>query len=266
MKDRTLTPQERQRLEHERRTSLSSQYRAELNEFHDEELALASDPNAARTASGKTIRRHHRTYRDDSCSQSEKAAMAAAFESITLSDLRRIWDQMNYLQASFGLQIPLASTAAPAAVPIEIAKKHSFEDGERIFDTEMVSSATAKTIYDETAIVAERISELEAIKDPALHRQKALELVELVHEYDMIQHPRTGLYIHSILRVEELESINNAAGENCLAEVCVFRSKLDIASSRGVKRSISDVYNNNPEEVELTQSEKTPDAPHYRHS
>ncbi len=153
-----------------------------------------------------------------------------------------------------------AGLSASGALQLKTAQGvhalHKAEDDHYIYDTVLVSEQTATQLNSEAQHLSDLVQEIKEEQDPKIAARLQMELDDIAAYYNMRPHPVTGLYVHSFDYIERVERINAPNPEAIrTGAVCFFLAKADIASSRGVKRAIADVYDQNPEEVQLTQAD-----------
>lgn len=256
--------------EGERAAALRDKDRQELEDFKDEAATLAIDPDATSTLSGKMIRRRRTKATGGESASARRRLLELAVMDMTLCNARTLLEKASSLTGAFTDTI--SRIISPASSPA--SGHHRFEDEIYLFDTEQVSAGTARTLEAEAAILSKKIDALEEARSPALREEMALDIIEMAEQFQMMRHPHTGQFVHDIRRVAELERLLAPPGAERTAEICVFRIKAEIGDVKGVRKSISDQWNPNPEEVELTQAEKAAQAArpvlpphlHHRHS
>jgi hypothetical protein len=248
--ERTLSPQERQQREFERKEKRSQKFREELGDFNDEMRAARggylSNKMARSVPHGE---------------QAQKGALSSTFGGgsfglgmINVNDIIDLFGSINKSVAA-----AFSSNAAVVAAPKKSAllEQHAYEDESYIYDTAMVSEKTAAELQREAAIITAKLRKLESAENPAIRQELALKIEELAEEFQMRLNPKTQAYVHNINRILELEEQYNPNNLNlCAIEVCVVRVKAEIGELRGVKRNIGDPYNKDIAEVLLNHDEK----------
>lgn len=177
--------------------------------------------------------------------------------NITLKDVR---EGVRTLMACFS-----AARDTGAKPDIRIAATDKYE-----FELVKVSPETQKTIEREAGIMRTRLMSLAAIKDFSARRVEEGKIEILAREFDMIVHPNTGEYVHSFMRVLEMEKTNNpgADASRCTGTVCAFRPRQPQGvGDMGVRSKVGDVLDNDPAEVIASGDHlKGAPPPAFRHS
>lgn len=258
VEERALSPQERELREFERKRKRALKEKEFQDDFKDEEATLARDPDAEQTFSGKPIKRHRTLKAHGYTTSGAEKYLEIMLQRASFAQVAKLFNDLIHLP--FAAHIDAAHTAGRPANS-ERNAAHNHEDGQHVYNTEMVTAATARKLALESEIIHEKLAAMEAIECPKQRDRVEDEVETLADKFQMILHPKTGRYVHNAARVVEIDSEYRRQGLVCNAEVCVFHIKADIASSRGVKRSIADVYNQDPAEVQLNQSESVIEAP-----
>ncbi len=207
-----------------------------------DQLDLSIRPDGRRTNSNRTKKK---SSKDSSFKDNSISFLGAAIEAT---------------KSALGSAVSIAGAFATTTATMEKAKDiqniYRAEDETYVYDTIAVSMATAIALNAEADHLAELVQEIREEKDPAKITRLQMELNDIANYYSMRPHPVTGLYVHCYDYITKIESIHNPH-QMLKADgfVNYFIAKADIATSRGVKRAIADVYDQNPEEVQLTQSD-----------
>ncbi len=258
VEERALPPQERELREFERKRKRALKEKEFQDDFKDEEATLARDPDADQTFSGKPIKRHRTLKAHGYKTSGAEKYLEIMLQRASFAQVAKLFNDLIHLP--FAVHTDATHTAArPANGGKQTAHHH--EDSRHLYDTEMVTAATARRLALESEIIHEKIAAMQSIECPKQRDRMEDEVETLADKFQMILHPKTGRYVHNAARVLEIDAEHRRQGLVCNAEVCVFRIKADIAGSRGVKRSIADVYNQDPAEVQLNQSEAIVEAP-----
>jgi hypothetical protein len=177
--------------------------------------------------------------------------------NITLKDVR---DGVQTLMTAFS-----AVQNTQAKPDIRIAATDKYE-----FDMVPVSPETQKTIDREAGIMRTRLQALATIEDFSARRVEQNKIEILAREFDMIVHPKTGEYVHSFMRVLEMEMTNNpgADASRCTVSVCVFRLRQPQGvDDMGIRSKVGDVLDSDPAEVIASGDHlKGARPPEFRHS
>ena len=236
------SPRENDLEEYLAREKLAEKDRAEKADFNDEERMLENDPSATQTSKGKRIMRQGNKRRDKED--------FGYFR--TMTDMMGGKDSPGILRTLAAAMVSTlgADFSKRAALPHEL---HKYEDERYIYDTTKVSAQTHRILTKEFGIVQAKIVEIEIarVKNPAREPELVLELKGLVSEFQMMQHPKTHRYIHSIERVEAEEAKWNPQLDPTLqiGLALIYRAKACTADARGIKSRVGDVYDQNPQEA-----------------
>lgn len=245
---RTLSPREIQAAEYERRQKSARRERQDLDDFMAEEIAIQNaernGTDAFASANGKAILRHgnFKTKKQDD------DAILRALSDRAIADGIHVTKALAALAAASDLSLSFAENAKRQSIA-----RHMHEDKDYIYDTARASPDVCRLLDKEAAIIEEKLRELDAIADPALHEQYAKKITILAEEFQMRRHPVTQRYVHDINRVEQEEQRHNPHGViECTGTVCVYRVKAQIGDLRGMKQQIGDVYNHDVAEAIAT--------------
>jgi hypothetical protein len=149
------------------------------------------------------------------------------------------------MSAQFGQKVSQRSTLQPP-----------HEDDEFIYDTMQVSRPVFEKLLKESEMVAKKLEELEAIKDPVLRETKLKEIERLAIDFEMRLHPITEVYVHDYNRVLREEKScgtqHNHKHDAQELHVCFFRAKAAHDDLKGVKSKVADQFDNTPEEVQVS--------------
>lgn len=128
------------------------------------------------------------------------------------------------------------------------------QDSLYYYDTVLVSAGAAQILNNEAAIVEDLVQELRAQTDPVKIANLTMQLEDLTKYYNMRPHPVTGLYVHLYDEIERIETLYNPHGTlQAMGSVCFYCPLADKANLRGMKIVVTDVYDQNPQEVQLAQ-------------
>lgn len=149
------------------------------------------------------------------------------------------------MSAQFGQKVSQRNILQPA-----------HEDEEFIYDTMQVSRPVFEKLFKESEMVAKKLEELEAIKDPVLREVKLKEIERLANDFEMRLHPLTEVYVHDYNRVLREEKScgaqHNHKHDAQELHICFFRAKAAHDDLKGVKSKVADQYDNTPEEVQVS--------------
>lgn len=251
----TLSKVEIKRLGYEARKEKSDAIRKDLDDFHEERAAAALGLSS--TGTGKRINRmrhketsRHLVRQNDIFLTDIFAGGVNVLKDLITSTWVGYFSQAAEQSAN-------ANGGATKARDLN-DPLYAYEDENFVYETTLVSQTTAQELARETQILQAKIEELEAADCPDTQKALAHEILELAEKFHMREHPITKAFVHELESVEALEQKNNPKHMErlCTAEVCVARFKGGAMDSRTIKRTISDVYNPDVAEVELTQDEK----------
>ncbi len=254
-----LSPAEQKRLDQETRASLSRKERALLDDYQSE-ITVDTNEDAEEphiTANGK-IRRFTRPKKSQ-----HKKMMDALSHDFGIGGLTAV------LKENFGNAVELlrAIAATPhTGAPYKTAQGqnqainplYAYEDNNMAFETMKVSFATAAEIERQSQIINAKVEEMEAATHLDRKHLLGKQILVLAEEFQMRQHPKTLIFVHEVEAVEAMEAKYNPDGGEmvCNAEVCVVRMKCTADEARKIKRTIADVFNSDPAEVQLNQQER----------
>lgn len=247
-----LSKTEIARLEYEARAEKSTQEITDRNHFQEEERAIALGISVAGT--GRRIYRHGSKPHGDKIEEERKKDADAAIVFLTgsalIDTIKHVGEYISELSHS------LRHTFTPTAK--QTNNVCTSADNQFVFDDVplAVTFATQAQIEKEASILKTEYDKLEAMNDnvdtlePGVRARQALKLFTLSDEFDMRRHPETKAWVPSEIRVLELERIHNPHGTaECKGLVCVFRPATLGQDSRGIKRQVGDVLDQNPTET-----------------
>lgn len=247
-----LTPMER--LAVERKADRQKRTRAQIQEDREdvtmdlqmEKLGLTqrTDGKAA-----TTNRIHQHTQNKNRLMQGLQQyafGLASAAASITA-----IFKNVTDLAYSFGKEAAAAHAAQAQHISAATAPA---QDEFYYYDTAAVSGVAAQILNEEAKRVDELVQELRSESNAAKIASLTMQIQDLAKYYNMRPHPITGLYVHLYDEIERIEALYNPHGTlDTAGSVCFYCPLADKANLRGVKIVVADVYDQNPQEVQLTQ-------------
>lgn len=231
--------------------------RRDVADYNDEERAIASaeyhgEDAPEQTASGRRITRHEKS------SKGRRKKLRSSFDVSGVIGTANAITESLALLATAGLlsknqKAGMADTFDRQSNQQRIGLQPPHEDVHYIYDTMNVSKPVHDKLMRESEIIAKKIEELAAVKEPAQRQQMAANIEKMATEFEMRMHPITGVYVHDYNRVlceEEACRIDNAAPNMDMEfNVCVFLAKAELSDLRGIKAKIGDQYNQDPREA-----------------
>ena len=254
--DRTLPLAERRRLDQEAREKVSRKRRRMLDQFHDEEIQ-AANPDYLGMVQARSVFGARSDIKK--ARQAEAELTQDHFVDTLLGWSLKPKDVIDFVRnriaPAFSATAALTAGRSMAGA-IDTSRADGYVDERYEFGTTMVSQQTRRALEEESNLVAAKMLELRASKSADELSRREQELESLADKFEMLLHPTTKMYVHNINRVVRYEEKHNPHHLVCPFEVNAVRVRQDIGDTRQIKRAIADVYNEDPNEVQLNQSER----------
>ena len=214
------------------------------------------------TTNGKTIRRSSNHDNTKHTSNSMLQGIFGSGFAATSSFINEI------VSAAAGVFITPEKTTISSSYNARVNPRGlvlpQYDDGEYLYDAIKVSAKAYEKLMAESEEVAQKVALYNAAvgqRDEVLQQNLLKDIEKLSKKYEMRPHPLSGIYVHELTRVLEVEKACGGDLKIATNVVCIYVLKSNGDDLRGIKLMQGDVYNQDPCEAIRTGQKCEPTAP-----
>jgi hypothetical protein len=229
-------------------------------DLEEEKRALAEDPDAITTHSGRRITGRSNQVNSASASaafqrRADSDAAMLLFSGMTVSAVQKIVEGLH--RVSLAVTAPAASAGGTSNSARHPFERVAYQDDQYLYHTARVCPQAQIILEQESQQIREfeqMVSQSTCAKDYA---EKKGKLESMASQFQMRRHPVTQEYVHSFERVvfeeSRLNPMDFKTGQQAYAKtgiVLIFTPlSLAYGDSRGIKVKLGDQYDQKPVEA-----------------
>lgn len=226
----------------------------------EEERALAEDPDAMTTHSGRRISGRSGKINPATASaafqrRADANAAMLLFAGVSIKTIQKIADHLH--RVSLDIAAPMITTGGNSSLSRRSFERVAYQDNQYLYHTADVCPQTQTLLEQERTQIRALEEVVCAATCPTDYAEKKGKLESLAHQFQMRRHPVTREYVHSFERVvfeeSRLNPINFQTGQKPHATtgiVLIFTPlSLAYSDSRGIKVKLGDQFDQKPVEA-----------------